>query len=694
MAASFVVGYSTLPKSHETPIAAAPHVIPANQTVLIQYTLYNNKSSFTNGVIQFYFTDDNLVIFNVTNSVVQNVMFLYSNGTQIKGWVPDGLNGVPASNQGNGKWMVFLDIYSFPAPSKMTIYMKVSPSTTSELNANMSTTTSQYVGYIQPNLSDKSVTWIHSAVNKYTVSSTEITALATGTTPIVSSVNFSVNTSFVDKNVFWTIGNVYLGGSEYESGVNGFSVFGNWSIGYGSGEAFVESVPEWDPTYFIPSGRSTSSSTSYPVAASYSFSFNGTYKGGYFNFTSYNGQQSVSFPGVFGGLVISEISENNITFNNFFAINASHPIGIKLIGTTTSITPTSTGNYILFNELGLPFGQTWNITLNNKTANVINSLYTTTTEQIKAFLPTGYNYSFLFQTFDSNYYKIINESGHVILPSTSNATVNITLINKTYEAIFTESGLSSGTSWSIKVNNTTTSLTQSSTTTTNKFLLRNGTYDFTVISLVVYTANVTSGSFTINGGNINKYIGYTYTAFNETFHEQGLPKGAVWQLVINGTTYTNNSLGVIYFFGKIGTYTVKALNSSQFTPVNIYNNITITGNNNYTIDYAIYLTFIESGFTGKWSITVDGVLYTSTTNTIVAKVAPGYVSFNVSGKSGYIINPIIETTNISGPTTIDITFSTAPTNYIAALGSIYILFIVVLLGIIFMAYLFVRWRKR
>ena len=75
-------------------------------------------------------------------------------------------------------------------------------------------------------------------------------------------------------------------------------------------------------------------------------------------------------------------------------------------------------------------------------------------------------------------------------------------------------------------------------------------------------------------------------------------------------------------------------------------------------------------------------------------MAPGYVSFNVSGKSGYIINPIIETTNISGPTTIDITFSTAPTNYIAALGSIYILFIVVLLGIIFMAYLFVRWRKR
>ena len=573
VAASFVVGYSTLPKSHETPIAAAPHGIYYNATVFSGQ--FNNRS-----------------VWNITSNTMSSLNF----------------NNISATGTNSGTAIESLTMYAnFTVKNKSTLTSAMTWSASSGVTGSPS----GGVGFSNATTSLTAGAILNTATpaayyNSFGGQGNEIEAMSGATGGPYSSASFS----FI-VNMTYANGTVYLNNSNF-------------------GVHFHKQMNGTVHPYVI-------------------FGTHGTY---------------------------------SITVLNFF------------ITREISNVPKQTGNYILFNELGLPFGQTWNITLNNKTANVINSLYTTTTEQIKAFLPTGYNYSFLFQTFDSNYYKIINESGHVILPSTSNATVNITLINKTYEAIFTESGLSSGTSWSIKVNNTTTSLTQSSTTTTNKFLLRNGTYDFTVISLVVYTANVTSGSFTINGGNINKYIGYTYTAFNETFHEQGLPKGAVWQLVINGTTYTNNSLGVIYFFGKIGTYTVKALNSSQFTPVNIYNNITITGNNNYTIDYAIYLTFIESGFTGKWSITVDGVLYTSTTNTIVAKVAPGYVSFNVSGKSGYIINPIIETTNISGPTTIDITFSTAPTNYIAALGSIYILFIVVLLGIIFMAYLFVRWRKR
>ena len=573
MAASFVVGYSSLPKSHETPIVAAPHGIYYNATVFSGQ--FNNRS-----------------VWNITSNTMSSLNF----------------NNISATGTNSGTAIESLTMYAnFTVKNRSTLTAAMTWSASSGVTGSPS----GGVGFSNATTSLTAGAILNTATpaayyNSFGGQGNEIEAMSGATGGPYSSASFS----FI-VNMTYANGTVYLNNSNF-------------------GVHFHKQMNGTVHPYVI-------------------FGTHGTY---------------------------------SITVLNFF------------ITREISNVPKQTGNYILFNELGLPFGQTWNITLNNKTANVINSLYTTTTEQIKAFLPTGYNYSFLFQTFDSNYYKIINESGHVILPSTSNATVNITLINKTYEAIFTESGLSSGTSWSIKVNNTTTSLTQSSTTTTNKFLLRNGTYDFTVISLVVYTANVTSGSFTINGGNINKYIGYTYTAFNETFHEQGLPKGAVWQLVINGTTYTNNSLGVIYFFGKIGTYTVKALNSSQFTPVNIYNNITITGNNNYTIDYAIYLTFIESGFTGKWSITVDGVLYTSTTNTIVAKVAPGYVSFNVSGKSGYIINPIIETTNISGPTTIDITFSTAPTNYIAALGSIYILFIVVLLGIIFMAYLFVRWRKR
>ncbi|MEM3036153.1 MAG: hypothetical protein QXS18_05045, partial [Thermoplasmata archaeon] len=81
----------------------------------------------------------------------------------------------------------------------------------------------------------------------------------------------------------------------------------------------------------------------------------------------------------------------------------------------------------------------------------------------------------------------------------------------TYTVTFTESGLPSGTSWSVTFN----SNTKSSTTNTISFTgIANGTYSYSVGAVSGYTASPSSGTITVNGANVNQAI--TFTASSTT----------------------------------------------------------------------------------------------------------------------------------------------------------------------------------
>ena len=75
-----------------------------------------------------------------------------------------------------------------------------------------------------------------------------------------------------------------------------------------------------------------------------------------------------------------------------------------------------------------------------------------------------------------------------------------------YTITFKESGLPSGTSWSVNLNGTTLS----STTNTIIFSMPNGTYSYTVSSVSGYTLSPSSGSINIHGSNTPKSITFTH----------------------------------------------------------------------------------------------------------------------------------------------------------------------------------------
>ena len=685
----FAVLVSYAPSNNSIPIS--PDAIGSNTTLLYEYQVNNTGPSFTDKYFPFTFTDESLFIFNTTHNVVQNVKFLYSNGSQIKGFIPTGQDGLPNTDQGSGKWLVYFTNFSMNAGQSENIYMQVFPSTESVLNANFSTSNTAYIG-LNTSLTDFTDTSLwHVVSNSGTISASEITM----------NNNQNVNITYIGPPLPNNIKITYeLSSAGDSSGYAAFSYINPSYLGanisgnyYGDGLDYVSGLPAF---YQQNLTGSTSGGTLNGATTEY---FTYSYFHGDLNWTDWAGKQSIPVSSLKLGFIggVQDVTGGDsftISLENVGYVGMSQSgVTQKSIGTVTSITPTAsnTGNYILFNETGLPYGQSWNVSLTNKTANVVNSVYASTTNTVKAFLPTGYNYSFVFSTFDKSYYKIVNLTGNNYLNSKANATVNITLINVSYDVIFHESGLLSGNAWGINFNGTDHNTTSASLTLIEK----NGSYPFTVLISNLYNSNVSSGYANVSGKSVNLYIGFTYHAFNITFSEVGLPSDVQWSMTINGTVYHSNvsNSNILLFQGKAGSYDGIVNNASYYTPVDKYFNFTISGNAQYTINYGIILTFIESGYNGLWHITINGVTYSSSTNTIVATVSPGQVVFNVWGISGYTISPEVVTQSYTSTQTIRVAFTVQPASFENVLISTPMVILYFILAIMTMAGV-VYWRLK
>jgi sugar lactone lactonase YvrE len=87
----------------------------------------------------------------------------------------------------------------------------------------------------------------------------------------------------------------------------------------------------------------------------------------------------------------------------------------------------------------------------------------------------------------------------------------LAFVPATYSWTFTETGLASGTKWSVTVNGTTLSNTTSGGSGKIVFVERNGSYSFSVASVAGYTNVPSSGPLTVNGTQ-----GVTTVAFSST----------------------------------------------------------------------------------------------------------------------------------------------------------------------------------
>jgi len=198
---------------------------------------------------------------------------------------------------------------------------------------------------------------------------------------------------------------------------------------------------------------------------------------------------------------------------------------------------------VTFTESGLPSGTPWSVTLNGTTKS-------STTNTITFIEPNG-TYSYRIATVNEIYSP--SSSSETFTVSGANVNIGITFNLVTYSVTFTESGLPTGTSWSVTFNGET----GTSTTSTISFTEPNGAYSFSIPSVSGYSASPSSGSVTVNGASVNQAITFTAvapSAYTVTFTESGLPTGTSWSVTLNGLTRSSTSNSISFTGVLAGSY--------------------------------------------------------------------------------------------------------------------------------------------
>ena len=240
-----------------------------------------------------------------------------------------------------------------------------------------------------------------------------------------------------------------------------------------------------------------------------------------------------------------------------------------------------------------------------------------------------------------------------------------------YRVTFSESGLPSGTNWSVTMN----SQLLSSTTNSISFSEPNGSYTFSVGTISGYRVSPMSGSVTINGTDSNVSVIFTPqppSQYSLIFSETGLPIGTNWSVTV-GTTIHTSTVSTINFTELNGTYPYTVGMVVGYTAMSSSGSVTVNGTAktvfisfakaNTETPYAV--TFIETGlpFGANWSVTFNGSTKSSTTTTIIFQEPNGSYAFTVASVNGYSPNPSSGPVKVTGAAvTQSITFRGSTSN--------------------------------
>ncbi len=236
----------------------------------------------------------------------------------------------------------------------------------------------------------------------------------------------------------------------------------------------------------------------------------------------------------------SSVTINAIPNSNFEFVSWTGTGSGSYSGTGTQVTITinspitEQANFIelysiTFTESGLPAGTIWYVNTSN------GQSYSSSGTSISVHMPNG-SYSYTIATADKEY----SAQGGSFIVSGFNIEISIRFNLVTYAITFTESGLPSGTSWSLTLNN----ITKSSTTNTITFNEPNGTYSYSISGISGYRPNTYSGTVIANGNTIDENITWSVILYPITITENGIPNGTSWSATITGTAFNGQYINV------------------------------------------------------------------------------------------------------------------------------------------------------
>ncbi|MCI4372654.1 MAG: hypothetical protein L3K02_03305, partial [Thermoplasmata archaeon] len=213
---------------------------------------------------------------------------------------------------------------------------------------------------------------------------------------------------------------------------------------------------------------------------------------------------------------------------------------------------------------------------------------------------------------------------------------------------FTESGLPSGTSWSITLNGTT----QSSATTMLNFTEAPGVYSYSVGPVAGYASTPVSGTVELFAEEVRVNVSFDApnsppppTTYGVSLQEVGLPSDTTWSANLNGATSTSGA-NTILFSEPNGSYSLLVPSVGSFS-ANFSSPLVVDGASlvvGITFSNGSYpVNFSESGLPSGslWTVTATDradqatVSSRSTGPSITLWLSDGTYSLSASGPGGY-----------------------------------------------------------
>ena len=168
---------------------------------------------------------------------------------------------------------------------------------------------------------------------------------------------------------------------------------------------------------------------------------------------------------------------------------------------------------------------------------------------------------------------------------------------------FTESGLPSGTSWSVTMNGHYSSSTSSSIYFNE---ITGKSYPYTISTVSGYTSSPSSGYAYV--GNGEYIVGVTFkpnaaTYYSVNFDQSGLPSGVLWDVTLNGRMKSSTSSSMS-FVEPSGTYSYSIQKATgpmgKYSPSTSSGTVIVQGNTVVNVGFTLtdmmhMITFTESG---------------------------------------------------------------------------------------------------
>lgn len=302
---------------------------------------------------------------------------------------------------------------------------------------------------------------------------------------------------------------------------------------------------------------------------------------------------------------------------------------------------------VTFRQTGLPSGLAWEVTLAGHTRSTREP--TLSFEEVNGIWP----------------FSVDGPGGYAAAPAHGTVTLNGGPTSETvafdlvrYSVSFHESGLPSGTPWSVDVAGDT----NRSSGTWLEFPEPNGTYAFDVAPPPGFRATPQAGNVTVDGSPPpTVQVVFARTAPSQyavTFIESGLPAGTSWSVAFGNGTNGSSSPSV-GFLASNGTFAFSVDPVRGFTAVPGSGRVTVQGApTSVSVTFranlrnsSFDLTFVETGLAAGvvWSVTLNGSTVLSRSDAIAFGVPNGTYTFDV----GPVTNYSLSSPRSSGWVTVD-----------------------------------------